>query len=153
MDLETKRCIIRRFTMDDLEELYSVLSDPTVMEHLEPPFDRKQTVHFLQDAGLCDPPLVYGLVWKPTGRLIGHVIYHPYEQDEYEIGWVIHRDFWGMGIATEVTEALIDSARQQGVKRLVIEYSSRQTTTKRISDKFGFTMCRQEPLCCCKLEL
>ena len=64
MLLETARLLARRFTPEDAEDLYAVLSDPEVMRYLEPPFSLEQTEEFIPKAGLCDPPLVYAVVWK-----------------------------------------------------------------------------------------
>jgi hypothetical protein len=50
--------IIRRMTIEDLESLYGLLSDPQVMQFIEPPYTKEQTVLFLHNAGLSDPPLV-----------------------------------------------------------------------------------------------
>lgn len=138
MELQTKRCRIRNLKSEDLDDLFAVLSDPIVMKYIEPPFDRMQTAEFIKAAGLCDPPLVYGLEWSGTGALIGHVIWHPFAQEGYEIGWILHRDYWGMGIASEVTEALICYADQLNIRHLILEHSPQQTATKHIAEKFGF---------------
>ena len=56
---------IRKMQPGDTDVLYRLLSDPEVMRHLEPPFDREKTETFLHHAGLTEPPLVMPL--KPTG--------------------------------------------------------------------------------------
>lgn len=38
---------------------------------------------------------------------IGYVIYHDYEEDSIEIGWILSRRFWGKGIAEALTNQLI----------------------------------------------
>lgn len=124
--------------MDDADALYGVLSDAEVMTYIEPPFDIAKTRAFIQAAGLCQPPLVYALVWQGTGAVIGQAIFHPYEHCDYEIGWIIHRDYWGRGIAGEVTQALVKRARELGVKSCVIECDARQAASKRIALKNGF---------------
>ena len=43
----TKRCILRRMSLEDAEDLYSVLSDSEVMKYIEPPFDMEKTLEFL----------------------------------------------------------------------------------------------------------
>ena len=107
MELTTDRCFIRNMKMTDTDDLYQVYSDERVMMYMEPVFDMQRTKEFIQVAGLCEPPLVYAIVWKITGRVIGHVIFHSYERNDYEIGWILNKDYWGMGIADEVTKALI----------------------------------------------
>ena len=55
-----KDLTIRRLRPSDAEALYRILSDRQVMRYLEPPYDRLQTEQFLREAGLAEPPLVYG---------------------------------------------------------------------------------------------
>jgi len=60
-------------TMDDLEPLYGLLSDPRVMRHLEPPYTKEETERFLYGAGLSEPPLIYAA--EKDKSFIGYVIY------------------------------------------------------------------------------
>ena len=148
MHLETKRCLIRPLSPDDAEALHLCLSDPEVMRHIEPPFDLPKTQAFLRDAGLATPPLVHALVWKATSDLIGHVIFHPYPgSEDWEMGWVIRRDFWGKGIASEVSLALMDHARQQGIPGLILECDPQQEATLHIAEKLGFRQIGEEDGC------
>ena len=134
MLLKTDRLLVRRFAPEDAEDLYAVLSDPEVMRYLEPPFTLAQTEAFILQNGLCDPPLIYGVVWKRTKELIGHLIWHPWDETAMELGWVLRRDFWGRGLARELTAALL--ARTG--KDVVIECSPEQTVTRHIAELFGF---------------
>ena len=138
MKLTTQRWLIRNMTMKDADDLYQVLSDERVMTYIEQPFDMERTKGSIQSAGLCEPPLVYAIVWKMTGKVIGHAIFHSYEKKDYEIGWVLHKDYWGMGIADEVTKELIKSARDMGAESCVIECDERQSASKKLAIKNGF---------------
>jgi len=139
MRIETCRCCIRKFSVEDAADLYKTLSDEKVMEYIEPAFDMEQVKEFIEDAGLCEPPLVYALVWKETNEVIGHVIFHQYEENSYEIGWIIRREYWDRGIAGEVTAALVEHARDlDGIHSCVIECDPEQEVSKRIALKHGF---------------
>lgn len=141
MYLETSRCLIRPFSMDDAEALHLALSDPEIMRFIEPPFDLPKTQAFIRDTGLSTPPLTYALVWKETGTVIGHVIFHPYPgSQDWEMGWVIRKCCWSKGIAGEVSIALMDYARQQGIPGLIIECDPEQETTRHIAMKLGFQL-------------
>ena len=96
--------IIRRMRSGDGDELYRLLSDPMVMRYLEPPYDRVQTEAFLHDAGLSEPPLVYAV--QKDEHFIGYVIYHEYDADSMEIGWVLFPEYWGRGYASEQTATM-----------------------------------------------
>lgn len=138
MELITERCLIRNLNMEDADELYQVLSDEDVMRYIEPVFDMEKTKAFIQSAGMCEPPLVYAIVWKQTGNVIGHAIFHIYEQSDYEIGWILDKSYWGMGIADEVTKKLVEYAKCSGADSCVIECDAEQVASKRIAIKNGF---------------
>ena len=98
MRLETKRTLIRKFTLSDVDELHKVLSNPKVMEYIEEPYTLEKTKEFIIQAGLCNPPLVYALELKSAKRVIGHVIYRKFDEKSNEIGWIIDQDHWGKGL-------------------------------------------------------
>ncbi len=126
---------IRKMRETDTEDLYRLLSDPVVMEHLEMPFSREKTERFLADAGLSDPPLIYAA--EDDGSFIGYVIYHGFGEDSVEVGWVLKPELWGKGYATSLTDMMIKKALASG-KQVVIECSSGQEASRRIARKFNF---------------
>lgn len=136
---------IRRFKKTDQEHLYQLLSDGEVMRYIEPPFSWEQTEAFLRQAGLSQPPLIYA-VEDAEGGFVGYVIYHDYEGDSREIGWVLKRDAWGKGYAQLLTEKLIAWALAEH-KTPVIECVPEQQVTKHIAEKFGFTFIGRQNGC------
>lgn len=129
---------IRRMSADDGSALYRLLSDPDVMRHLEPPYRRAQAEEFLHRAGLSEPPLIYAA--DDGGAFLGYVIYHPYDGESMEIGWVLFPEYWGRGYASALTDRLIARARQEQ-KDVVIECTPAQEATRRIALKKGFAFC------------
>ena len=127
--------LIRKMTEDDLCPLHVLLSDPQVMTYMESPYTREQTERFLLDAGLKEPPRIYAV--EESGSFIGYVIYHDYDEDSIEIGWMLYPEYWNKGYASKLTEKLIEKAFLSG-KDIVIECDSRQKTSKHIAAKYGF---------------
>ena len=129
---------IRKMQSSDADALYRLLSDPEVMRYLEPPYGRAQAEAFLHHAGLAAQPLVYAV--EADNSFIGYVIYHAYDEESVEIGWVILREYWGRGYASALTDQLICRARQ-AQKDVVIECVPAQKATIRIAIKRGFHYC------------
>ena len=129
---------IRNMRPGDADALYRLLSDPEVMRYLEPPYDRVQAEAFLHHAGLSEPPLVHAV--EENGSFIGYVIYHAYDAESVEIGWVLLPEYWGRGYASALTDRLIDRARQ-AQKSVVLECAPAQAATRRIALKKGFRAC------------
>ena len=136
---------IRPFEEDDLQALYELLSDEEVMRYIEPPYSFSQTETFLQSAGLALSPLIYA-VETANRDFVGYVIYHDYDEQSKEIGWVLRRAFWGRGYAGKLTKQLIEKAYAEG-KSAVLECSPAQAVTKHIAEKFGFSYRKQRDGC------
>ena len=126
---------VRKMKPEDLGPLYELLSDPRVMEHLEAPYSMEQTERFLVRAGLGETPLIYAV--ERNGAFIGYVIYHDFDEDSIEIGWVMNPGHWGKGYASSLTGLMIGEAERAG-KDLIIECSPEQAVTKHIALKYGF---------------
>ena len=73
-----------------LDDLCALLSDREVLRYIEPPFSKEKTVQFLMDAGLSEKPLVYAV--EDSSSFIGYVIFHDYDEENMEIGWILKRD-------------------------------------------------------------
>lgn len=128
---------IRRMTENDLGPLAELLSDARVMRYLEPPFSLEQSCTFLDEAGLSEPPLIYAV--EDGSGFVGYVIYHDYDESSVEIGWVLATRAWGQGYATELTRVLLGWAQAAG-KDVVIECVPEQVATRRIAERFGFSL-------------
>lgn len=126
---------MRRFRFEDLDALAALLADAGVMRFLEPPFTRERSAAFLECAGLSEPPLIYAV--EDGNGFAGYVIWHPWDDNTQELGFVLRREVWGRGYAQELTEAFTRTAAQEG-KALVLECAPEQAATKRLALRNGF---------------
>ena len=128
--------LIRNMTAADIVPLYRLLSDELVMRYLEPVYSFEKTVSFLHRYGLTEDPRIYAAE-DGHNHFIGYVIYHPYDAESMEIGWVLNRSVHGQGYAQSLTKQLIRRAEDEG-KNVIIECTPEQCVTKHIAEKFGF---------------
>ena len=77
---------------------------------------------------------------EENGAFLGYVIYHAYDAESVEIGWVLFPESWGRGYASTLTDLLIGRARREQ-KDVVLECVPAQEATKRIAFKKGFHDC------------
>ena len=122
--------------MSDSDALHEILSDPAVMEFLEDPLTEERTQEFLETAGLNDPPLIYAV--EDNEGFIGYVIYHDYDEESVEIGWVLKQSVWNRGYAKKLTKLLIDRARSDN-KNVILECIPEQKVTRHIAQSYGFS--------------
>ena len=125
---------LREFHAADAEDLYKILSDEETMRYIEAPFTMELTKDFLSEQ--IRNRRIFALT--EGDALVGQIIFHPYGEDAYELGWILDRSRWNQGIATLVTRALIDYSRGKGIARLVIECHPDQEVTKHIAKQCGF---------------
>lgn len=142
---KTKNLSVRRMLPGDVDDLYGLLSDERVMKYLEPPYSREAAKTFLEKVGLSDPPLIYA-VCDHSERFVGYVIFHCYDEHGMEIGWVLSPAEWHKGYASELTAALLKTAKSE-YEYAIIECSPEQEATKRIAAKSGFTYCGMSDGC------
>jgi RimJ/RimL family protein N-acetyltransferase len=109
MNLDTDRILLRDFTMDDLQDLHEIFSDPEVMKNTEPPYDIGKSKSFLQSFCIeSEPEGAFAAVLKETGKVIGYVLFKSIDEPEiYEIGWIFNKDYWRCGYAYEICNRLI----------------------------------------------
>lgn len=140
MEFTTPRLAVRPFAAQDETALHAILSDPQVMQHLEPPFTPAQTHAFLQTAGLYPARrLIYAVECRADRTVAGYLIFHPYPgTTDWELGWVLGRAHWRQGCAAELTAGAIAHARQCRIPGLILECAPAQTATAHLAAKFGF---------------
>lgn len=129
--------IIRNLKLEDVDDLYLVLSNPNVMRFVEDPFTFEETEEFIETFGLCSSPRVFAIEFKDTGQVIGHIIFHKIEES-YEIGWILGEEHWGHGYASQLTEGLINYAKSQNINALTIECHVDNHISESIALKFNF---------------
>jgi len=66
------------------------------------------------------------------------------KQAEIELGWVVRRNHWGQGIATEAAAAWRDHAFDTlGLERIVSMVSEANVASRRVAEKLGMTVDRE----------
>lgn len=113
--LQTERLIFRELTENDLDDAYALRSDPDVMRFSTTGAQSKSQVQtFLEKAIAYQQKHgfgLYALYEKTSADFVGIVgLFHPAFDDtqpDIEIGYRLHKKFWGKGYATEATKALI----------------------------------------------
>lgn len=110
--LETQRLLIREFVVDDAEAFYAFNSDPEVMRYTgEPPSASVDEVRELIRTYPDYRAHGYGrwaVVHKPDDRVIGfNGLKYLDDLCETDLGYRLHIDYWGRGIATESSLAIV----------------------------------------------
>jgi RimJ/RimL family protein N-acetyltransferase len=125
-EVRTDRLLLRQWRDEDVEPLAEIYAQPEFLEHM-PGRDLEQTrayVEQLRRRWADDGFAQWAAEDLETGRLVGRIglLRHhdwPLEPSPVEVGWALHRDWWGRGLATEGArravelwrDILVDDAR------------------------------------------
>jgi RimJ/RimL family protein N-acetyltransferase len=111
--LTSDRLALRRFTLDDLDWLVNLYSDPDVTRYLGGFKDRTKCEELLRTRILRyydeHPGLgIWMTVERATGACLGfHVLNHIRGESIIQTGFALVKSAWGQGFATEMAAAVI----------------------------------------------
>lgn len=113
--IETSRLSFRAFTADDQDAVQAYASDPEVTRYTAfGPNTPELTKQFLQlamdQSSQADRGhFTFALIHKQTSRLIGScgLMLADANGPQYSFGYVLHKDWWRQGLASEATAALV----------------------------------------------
>ena len=145
--LETGRLILRALTPDDAPAIFAYSSDPEVTRYLVWDAHRsvKDTEAFLDltmaryESGEAPD---WGMVYKGDGRLVGTSGFVAWEREHAraEVGYVLHRDYWGMGLTAEALGALFSFGfKSMDLNRIEARCFAENTASARVMEKAGMT--------------
>ena len=113
--VETNRLILRPFDCSDLDIVKKLYCDEEIMKYMPfPVLDYKKAQEQLNKfiAGWKLSPQTnfeMAVVCKKTNEAIGRAeITRNYSEDSAMIGWMLIKEAWGNGYATEIAKALIE---------------------------------------------
>ena len=142
--LETPRLVLRRLTAADVELLVQLDSDVEVMRYLtgrpSPRHEIEARILEILTTYERHPHLgTFAAHEQASGRFIGWFGLQPTAQDDVaDLGYRLHRSFWGQGYATEGSGALIAKAfTELGIRRVEAQTMAVNTRSRRVLAKAG----------------
>lgn len=150
MILATKHLTLREMTLNDVDDLLEVFSDPEVMQFYPKPFDRQMTQSWVKRNIQRYTQHGFGLwalILKQSGKLIddcGLVVQEVDGVEEVEIGYHVRRDLWGLGIATEAAQACRDyGVNQLGCDKLISLINPANRASRQVAEKNGMKLIKE----------
>ena len=147
--LESSRLIIREYTPDDLNAIHAYARDESVVRFMVwGPNSLDDTKKFLAEAiekRKQNPRTSYELCieTKSNNQLIGGCGIYIKDSDRLraEIGYILHKEFWGQGFVTEATKLLVAYARKElGIEVIEATCDLKNIGSQRVLEKSGFKL-------------
>jgi RimJ/RimL family protein N-acetyltransferase len=145
--LETPRLILRDFTPADLDRLAELCANDGFMQFsAKGPVSRQEAetlferIHARMRSG---EPTQFAVITRATRELIGYCgffLQNVDGVDEIEIGYRLHPDWWGGGLATEAARAVRDYAfGTLELERVISIIHPGNLRSQRVAEKNGLT--------------
>ena len=145
--VKTERLILRKITVDDVDDMYEYSSDENVTEYLtwSPHADKTYTleyINYLQSRYRSGDFFDWGVVVKSNNKMIGTCGFtrFDYVNNSAEIGYVLNSAYHGMGLAAEAASEVIKFGFEKlGLNRIECKYIIGNNASRRVMEKLGMS--------------
>ena len=161
--IETERLVLRRPRLSDARALQAAFGDPEVMQYIGEgeTFDAARTRAWLEKAlarWKADGFGHFVLERKADKKVVGRAGFLVWDPDEWktgtlkelgdhgvvELGWLLARDYWGNGYASEAAAALRNYAfKELRLERLIHLIAYGNEASVKVADAIGARYVRE----------
>ena len=142
---ETKRLVLRRIEDSDCEDIFEYSADSDVTKYLtwQPhatPGETREYIAALQKRYDSGKFFDWGVVYKGDGRLVGTCGFTSINinQNTCEVGYVLSKKYWGMGLIPESLECIMDFAFNYfGFDKIEARFLDGNVNSQKVMQKAG----------------
>lgn len=119
MLIETERLILRKFRESDFEDYAQIFSNPEITKYIGDGKAMTNSQAWMSMAAIFGHWQLrgYGILAveeRASKVVVGRIGFlNPEGWPGFELGWILNRNYWGKGYATEGAKALLDYAFQE----------------------------------------
>jgi RimJ/RimL family protein N-acetyltransferase len=143
VQIETERLLLREWRPGDRAPFAAINADPEVQRHLSGVMARDESDALVDRIEAHWEQWGYGLFAvedRATGTFLGFdgLSHHRAFPGDVEIGWRLHSDWWGKGLATEAALAVRDWAfGELALERIISITTPANVASWRVMEKLG----------------
>jgi RimJ/RimL family protein N-acetyltransferase len=147
--LETERLCLREMSLQDLDFLAALLAHPEVMQFWPKCYNRDEAADWIkrQQLRYAEDGVGYWLMLdKTTQQPVGQAGLLVLKVDgvrEMGLGYILHREFWRMGYATEAAQASRDYGFRLGHRRIVALVRPENLPSHAVARRLGMQVEKQ----------
>ncbi|UNU42530.1 N-acetyltransferase [Sphingopyxis sp. YF1] len=139
--LTTGRLVLRQIRADDAAALFPVLSDAELMTWWSsgPHVSLAETEAYVASNAAEGQGFLCWAITMENDAALGWVILVDGKPAVKEIGYILHRDRWGSGIAREAVARVIDYGfAEQGLRRIFADTDPENSGSIGLLERLGF---------------
>ena len=140
-EIETDRLLLRKFTENDADAFFYIMSDEEVNLYL-PLFPFKtieEAKNYLQEKYINEykNPIGfrYAICLKTDNTPVGYVKLS--DDDSYDLGYGLKRNYWHNGIVTEACKALIEQIKKSSIPYITATHDVNNPRSGNVMKKIG----------------
>ena len=144
-EIITERLLLRKFTLEDKEAFFRFMGNDEVNRFL-PFFPFKEIIEaekYLQENYLktYGNPVGFrhAVCLKSNNIPIGYASLH--NNDSYDLGYGLSREYWHRGIITEACKAVIEEIKKSGIPYITATHDVNNPKSGNIMKKIGMKYC------------
>lgn len=145
--LETERLILRKVTLEDVEDMYYYGTNEDVSKYVtwkthKTLSDTREYIEFILSQYENKKIAPWGIEYKENGKFIGTIDFVSWQLKHKiaEIGYVISQDYWGKGIAPEAANEVIKFGfNNMDLVRIQARCDVENIGSARVMEKVGMT--------------
>ena len=144
VELNTKRLLLRRFKIEDVDDVFDYASDrhwARYLDRVPQPFTRKaaeeKVARNVLESWETHPTWAIVLVPKVVGGIVLMIDVH---NEIGELGYELSREHWGKGLMIEAAGAVIDwGFEERRLEKIFAQADARNSRSLRVMEKLGMT--------------
>jgi RimJ/RimL family protein N-acetyltransferase len=147
--IRTARLVLRAMEERDQQAMLDMLTHPQVGKtYMVPQFaSREEALPLFQRLqGISNDVsrFFYGIQWQD--RMVGMIHVVESVDQEAELGYAIHPDYWGIGIATEALGACMEALYRAGYEMVCAGAFDHNPASMRVMEKCGMVLLDKEEM-------
>lgn len=143
--LETERLILRKFTFDDIDDMYAIYSDERVNKFLPwfPFSSKSETEKYLRENIIPQYEnqfsCRYCVELKETGKVIGYVSLGciDLKNRSGDLGYGLMKEYWNRGIITEASKEILKWLKDCGFRCITATHDVNNPASGEVMKKLG----------------
>ena len=145
---ETKRLIFRHQVLEDLDALWALYCNPNITKYIpDAPRSReeaKEELEWHMHGHPEHPELgLWATIHSESGKFIGRCGLLPWTIDgqyDVEVAYTIAEEYWGQGLGTEATQAILQYGFEKlNLTRLICLIDQNNIASQKVAEKIGMT--------------